>query len=48
MANGTGGGMGVDNGGGGAVDAFNASGDIFDLFNMDDYKMNWAAGDFTV
>jgi len=48
MANGTGGGMGVDNGTGGAVDAFNASGDIFDLFNMDDYKMNWAAGDFTV
>ncbi|KAH8251058.1 hypothetical protein KR026_008482, partial [Drosophila bipectinata] len=42
---------GVDNGGsgaGGAVDAFNTSGDIFDLFNMDDYKMNWAAGDFTV
>ncbi|ALC44694.1 Mrtf, partial [Drosophila busckii] len=33
---------------GGAVDAFNASGDIFDLFNIDDYKMSWAAGDFTV
>ncbi|XP_017011653.2 myocardin-related transcription factor B isoform X2 [Drosophila takahashii] len=55
MVNGAGGGvgvggMGVDNGSGGsgAVDAFNASGDIFDLFNMDDYKMNWAAGDFTV
>ncbi|XP_015042486.2 nascent polypeptide-associated complex subunit alpha, muscle-specific form isoform X2 [Drosophila pseudoobscura] len=53
MANSEGGGGEVEGGvlgdsGGGAVDAFNASGDIFDLFNMDDYKMNWAAGDFTV
>ncbi|XP_030372083.1 uncharacterized protein LOC115622317 [Scaptodrosophila lebanonensis] len=44
----TNGGVGSMESSGGAVDAFNSGGDIFDLFNMDDYKMSWAAGDFTV
>ncbi|XP_032590689.1 nascent polypeptide-associated complex subunit alpha, muscle-specific form [Drosophila grimshawi] len=47
IVNGVGSSSAMD-GSGGAVDAFNASCDIFDLFNIDDYKMSWAASDFTV